>query len=116
MNASPESRYPAEKEDVDTIVAGSDGRDYVVDVVDGVKKWVPYLPEPDDLVVIDKILPKIDLPVQKSPQKPAPAKKGPNKYQLYVSDMTKRLKEERPELAAADRIAVIKQMWANMKS
>lgn len=115
-DATPEARHPAEKEDIDTIIAGSDGRDYVVEVVEGVKKWVPYLPEADDVVVIDKILPKIDLPVQKSPQKPAPAKKGPNKYQIFVSEMTKKLKEEQPNLQPSDRISIIKQLWVNMKS
>jgi len=51
---TPESKYPAENEDIDTIITGKDGKDYVVDIIDGIKKWILYLPEPDDLVLIQK--------------------------------------------------------------
>jgi hypothetical protein len=107
---TPEVRYPAELEDIDTIIAGSDGKDYVVDIIDGMKRWVPYLPEPDHVVTIEKILPKIDLPGA-STQKEEGAKKQPTKYQLFVTEMIPRLKKEHPNMSGTERMELIRQMW-----
>lgn len=110
---TPEARYPAENEDIDTIITGSDGKDYVVDIVDGAKTWVPYLPEPDHVVTIEKILPKIDL-LGDAKQEP-PAKKK-NRYQIYVDEMIPKLRAEHPRMSGTERMALIRQMWKDLGS
>lgn len=112
---TPESRYPAELEDIDTIITGSDGKDYVVDVVDGIKKWIPYLPELDHVVTIEQILPKIDLPGGNI-QKEVPTKKIKNKYQMFVQEMNPKLKKEHPKMSGTERMELIRQMWKNLDS
>lgn len=107
---TPEARYPAELEDIDTIITGLDGKDYVIDIVDGMKRWVPYLPEPDHVVTIEKILPKIDLPGGTT-QKEDAAKKQPTKYQLFVTEMIPKIKKEHPNMSGTDRMELIRRMW-----
>lgn len=109
----PESRFPAQKEDVDTIITGKDGKDYIVDIIDGIKKWVLYLPEPNDHIIVEKVLP--DIEIQQSP--PETEKKGnPNKYQTFLSEMTKKLKKEEPHLNADERRKKISELWKIHKS
>lgn len=107
---SPENKYPASKEDIDTIITGPDGKDYVVDIVDGEKKWVLYLPEPDDLILIHKVLPSINNDNEEN-QKPTLTIKKPNKYQIFISEMTKKIKEEQPKLPATERRKLVQQLW-----
>lgn len=109
---SPEKRYPAEKEDIDTIITGSDGRDYVVDVVDGMKKWVPYLPEQGDIIIIEKLLPKLEV---LQAVKEQPKEKKRNGYQMFVSEMTRKLKEEHKNMSAEERRKIISELWAKEK-
>lgn len=110
-DTTPESRYPAEREDLDTIITGPDGKDYVVDTVEGFKKWVPYLPEPSDVVIIEKILtPDLALPTAEEIPK-----KSPNKYQMFLKTMTEKLKKEEPDLLPKDRMKKIQQLWKEQK-
>lgn len=97
---TPEDRFPAENEDIDTIIEGKDGRDYVVDVVDGMKKWVLYVRDPNDIVIEKKIT--LALP-------------GTNRYQTFLKEMTEKLKIEEPDLAPGARLKKIQQMWRDRK-
>lgn len=99
MDFTPEKKYPAEHEDVDTIIEGKDGRDYVVDVVDGMKKWVLYVRDPNDIVIEKKIV------IQ-------PA----NTYQSFLKEMTEKLKVQEPDLPPVDRLKKIQHMWRESKS
>lgn len=102
MDLSPENRFPAENEDIDTIIEGKDGRDYVVDVVDGVKKWVLYVRNPNDIVIEQKM-------VLASPPS------NINRYQSFLKEMTEKLKIEEPSLAPGARLKKIQQMWRDLK-
>jgi hypothetical protein len=110
---SPEKKYPAANEDIDTIITGLDGQDYVVDVGDdGVKKWVLYLPEANHCVIIEKILPPLaSLCIEEKDTK----KPVPTKYHLFLSEMTKKIKESEPDLPAKDRQKKIQQLWKERK-
>lgn len=99
MDLTPEHRFPAELEDVDTIIEGKDGRDYVVDVIEGLKKWVLYVREPNDIVIEKKII----------CVNPAPS----NRYQSFLKEMTEKLKVSEPDLAPKDRLKKIQLMWKN---
>lgn len=110
-NMTPESKYPAALEDIDTIITGKDGKDYVVDVIEGVKKWVPYLPEPDHVIVLEKILPDLAFAkaeLDKNPQ--------PNQYQKFLKETTDWLKKNEPNLSPAERRERVKTLWAAKKS
>ena len=114
--SSPETKYPAANEDIDTIITGTDGKDYIVDIIDGLKQWVLYLPEPHDEIIFMKVLPPISmLPKLNEEVAPTPKAKGPNKYQLFVSDITKKLKKEHPEMTALQRKERIARLWQEQK-
>lgn len=101
MDLSPEHRFPAESEDIDTIIEGKDGRDYVVDVVDGLKKWVLYVRDPNDIVIEQRmVFPSNNM----------------NRYQSFLKEMTEKLKIEDPGLAPGARLKKIQQMWKERKS
>lgn len=102
MSLTPQDRFPAEHEDIDTIIEGKDGRDYVVDVVDGMKKWVLYVREPNDIVIEQKIA---------RPNLPS----NINRYQSFLKEMTEKLKIEEPDLAPGARLKKIQQMWRESK-
>lgn len=112
-DTTPEARYPAEREDIDTIITGSDGKDYVVDIVDGTKRWVPYLPEPDHVVTIEKILPRIEL--AGGTKEPELSKKQ-NRYQIFVNEMIPKLKAEFPKMSGTERMSLIRQRWKDLGS
>lgn len=113
---SPESKFPAANECIDTIICGKDGNDYVVDIIDGIRKWVPYLPLPDDVVTIEHI--KKDVCKEKGEvshvEKNTPKQPSPNRYQQYLKDMTAKLKNENPDLAPKDRLELIRKMWKDI--
>ena len=114
--------FPAELEDVDTIITAPDGKDYVVDVIAGLKQWVLYNPDPDDVIEIEKVpFPEALIPPPKKQAPPAP-KKSPtkeppkqNRYQIFVSEQTVKLKLEQPNLSGQDRLALIRDMWKHQK-
>ena len=114
IKGSPEKKFPAENEDIDTIITGTDGKDYVVDVVEGLKKWVPYLPESDDEIIIEKTLPRVEgpSPVKKKEKNPA---KEHSKYAEYLKEMTAKFKMEKPDLVPKERISLIQEMWKTAK-
>jgi hypothetical protein len=105
--SSPESKYPAQNEDIDTIITGTDGLDYIVDIVDGQKKWVLYLPNLNDEITIQKTLPVLENAKKEAPK----VKREPNKYQKFLSETTTSLKQNRPELSASERKEIIKKLW-----
>lgn len=112
---TPESKYPAADEDIDTIISGTDGKDYIVDIVDGMRKWVLYLPEDDDVIIIEKSLPPIEF-IKKEITAPEKTEKKPmNDYQQFTSEMTIKLKKEYPEMKAPERRAKISELWAKEK-
>lgn len=108
---TPESRYPAALEDIDTIITGKDGKDYVVDVVNGIKKWVPYLPEPDHVIVLEKILPDLEFAAKAEEEK----KTNPNKYHVFLKETTDWLKKTEPQLTPGERRKRVQEMWAAHK-
>lgn len=112
--SSPEAKYPAVDEDIDTIIAGTDGKDYIVDIMDGMKQWVLYLPEANDEIVIQKVLPPInDLP--KLQAEPVNVAKGANKYQVFMSEITKQLKKDHPEMTSGQRREMVSKLWKEKK-
>ena len=118
---TPESKYPAENEDIDTIITGPDGQDYVVDIVDGLRSWIVYLPHEDDMLIIKKILPRIDdtqiIDTNKdiNTKKPNANNKESNGYQKFMNEMVDKIKQDNPEIAGTDRIKMIRSMWADRK-
>ena len=106
-----EKKYPAENEDIDTIITGIDGKDYVVDVIEGLKKWTPYLPEPDHIVIIEKILPPVE-------ETKVEVVKKTNNYQKFISEMSLKLKndKETKNLSGEERMNIIRQMWKESKN
>jgi len=112
---TPESKYPAANEDIDTIISGSDGKDYIVDIVEGIRQWVLYLPEDDDEIIIEKSLPPIEF-IKKEITAPEKTKKKPlTDYHHFMSEMTIKLKKENPDMKAPERRAKISEMWAKEK-
>jgi hypothetical protein len=116
LTLSPESRYPAINEDIDTIITGLDGKDYIVDVIDGIRQWTLYLPEPDDHIIIEKTLQSIDIDIKnikKEISEPVPVvvKKGPTKYHCFLQEQTARLKTEFPKMTSNDRKIAIHDLW-----
>ena len=117
-DTTPEPRYPAAEEDVDTIITGSDGKDYVVELVNDIKKWVPYLPDPNDTIIIDKVLPPINAPSTSKP-KSSPDKNSNDKpltWQDFSSEMTEKIKKDEPHLSGAERKAKVSELWKEYKS
>ena len=83
-----------------------------MDVIDGFKKWTLYLPEQNDEIIIQKVLPPLkDI----SDVKPTVISKGPNKYQVFMSEMTKTLKTEQPNLTSVERKEIISKLWEEEK-
>jgi hypothetical protein len=115
-NLSPEKKYPAINEDIDTIITGLDGKDYIVDVIDGIRQWTLYLPEADDEIIIEKTLPSIEN-IRKDLSEPLPILavvkkgKGPNKYQHFLKEQTTRLKLEYPDMTSNERKTAIHDLW-----
>jgi hypothetical protein len=77
----------AEKEDLYTVIAGSDGYDYIVELVNGAKVWKSYMPhdeEEEDLpvvedkpVLLEDIMPPVSQEkTKKGATSAAPKKKG----------------------------------------
>jgi hypothetical protein len=114
-DTTPETKYPAKNEDVDTIITGSDGKDYVVELVDKIKKWIPYLPEPTDIVIIEKVLPPTPVPESKSRQTLMKAISEQLSWPEFCSESTTRLRKEEPQLSGAERKAIISDLWKEYK-
>jgi hypothetical protein len=112
---TPESKYPAADEDIDTIISGTDGKDYIVDIIDGIRQWVLYLPEVNDVIIIEKSLPPIEFIKKEitAPEK-TPEKKLTD-YHHFMSEMTIKLKKEYPNMKAPERRTKISEMWAKEK-
>lgn len=121
-NLSPEKKYPAINEDIDTIITGLDGKDYIVDVIDGIRQWILYLPEPDDEIIIEKTLQSIDIDIKnikKEISEPVLLVKigrGPTKYQIFLKEQTTRLKTEFPKMTSNERKNTIHDLWEASKS
>lgn len=117
-DTTPEPRYPAAEEDVDTIITGSDGKDYVVELIEDIKKWVPYLPDPNDVIIIDKVLPPLNAPntnsKSNSPKNNQDQK--PMTWQDFSSDMSEKIKKENPNLTGAQRKAKVSELWKEYKA
>lgn len=118
-DTTPEPRYPAAEEDVDTIITGSDGKDYVVELIENIKKWVLYLPDPNDTIIIDKVLPPMNAPSTSKPNSSSLEKNVSNKpqtWQDFSSEMTEKIKKEEPHLSGAERKAKVSLLWKDYKS
>ncbi len=112
---TPEPRYPAAEEDVDTIITGSDGKDYVVELIDNIKKWVLYLPDPNDTIIIEKVLPPLEMP-----NAPSLSSNKLEQKQLTWQDFSKetsdRIKKEEPHLSGSERKAKVSELWKEYKA
>jgi hypothetical protein len=121
-NLSPEKKYPAINEDIDTIITGLDGKDYIVDVIDGIRQWTLYLPEEDDEIIIERTLQSIDIDIKnikKEISEPVLLVKigrGPTKYQHFLKEQTTRLKTEFPAMTSNERKNTIHDLWEASKS
>lgn len=124
--------YPAENEDIYTVMNGKDGEDYIVELVDGIKTWLPYERLPNDEEVIEYVYEEAkETPPKEEPKKPVkkkePAKKPdvpkpaikekkPTVYNIKLGEFMKKIAAENPEVEKGERMKRAQQMYREWKA
>lgn len=124
--------FYAKNEDPNTVMNGIDGNDYIVDIIKGIKTWIPYDAHSNDEEIIEYVesQQEDDLPkkkphasakiIKKPPLPPSELQsislKKPTIYNIKIGEFIKELGESHPHLEKGPRMKKAQEMYREWKS
>jgi hypothetical protein len=121
--------FYAKNEQVNTVMNGLDGDDYIVDIIKGVKTWIPYDIQSNDEEIIEYVESQLDdkLPkkkahatariIKKVPHEPQSINlKKPTIYNIKIGEFIKEIGITYPDLEKGQRMKKAQEMYREWKS
>jgi glutaredoxin-related protein len=98
--------FSAQNEDIYTVINGQDKEDYIVDIVNNKKVWIPYISKSDDEEIIEYIY------FNNEVEKP---KSKISKYRSKLAEFVEEIEASTPNIKKSIRLKQAQEMYRQWK-